>query len=314
VSLIRFSRGVRNLGGFAGGTSRLARPPQVLQGPDKRPRRYCPCPYIELLPYDPWEFMVSGWLNWEGDKIYVGDAFSFPVISEYTFPGLVYIKDVVTVSTTNVLAVAAGRDGAVYSWEDGTFNGTDYDWDLYRHDTDDDSNTLILSVTRPVADPPTMIYDTAQAVLYTTWNQSGGNEKVWRIDGSSGAYTEIWTLTGSSVVTDLESQRPAYTLDGLIWYGARDGTDYGLLSIDPGTSAEVFYPIGTGSVTDAVSDGTTVYVDSPFGSHWKIKGGVVSAVTCDYQGSQPYYGVIDSSGVAYYQWFGDDMAIWWWNC
>lgn len=43
MSLTRFSRGVRNLGGFAGGTSRLARPPQRLPEPDRRPRREVAC-------------------------------------------------------------------------------------------------------------------------------------------------------------------------------------------------------------------------------------------------------------------------------
>lgn len=37
MSLIRAQRAVRNLGGFAGGTSRLARTPTVLEEPDVRP-------------------------------------------------------------------------------------------------------------------------------------------------------------------------------------------------------------------------------------------------------------------------------------
>lgn len=37
MSWQRYQRGVRNLGGFAGGTSRLARPPQVLPEPDVKP-------------------------------------------------------------------------------------------------------------------------------------------------------------------------------------------------------------------------------------------------------------------------------------
>lgn len=43
MSLRRAQRGIRNLGGFAGGTSRLARPPAVLPEPDIRPgETLCP--------------------------------------------------------------------------------------------------------------------------------------------------------------------------------------------------------------------------------------------------------------------------------
>lgn len=52
MSYARFARGVRNLGGFAGGTSRLARPPAVLEEPDIRPTSVvCPGLIGELPDY-----------------------------------------------------------------------------------------------------------------------------------------------------------------------------------------------------------------------------------------------------------------------
>jgi len=48
VSYTRWARGVRNLGGFAGGTSRLARPPAVLAEPDVRPSTAPAFPAVAL--------------------------------------------------------------------------------------------------------------------------------------------------------------------------------------------------------------------------------------------------------------------------
>lgn len=59
MSLTRYQRAVRNLGGFAGGTSRLARPPAVLEESDVRPGAGCPQEMFTSVAFYPYYYFAG---------------------------------------------------------------------------------------------------------------------------------------------------------------------------------------------------------------------------------------------------------------
>lgn len=279
----------------------------------------CACAYVSGLPYgDVWDYLLSGWLNFEGDKVYVADDFTLTTsVDEYAFPAMTFIKavDLNGVTVSNIASAAAGKESAVYTWAQPTFNGTDYDHELWRHTTDDDVSSMILTNTTGSTTTPQCYYDPAYARLYSLWEDG----ELWQTD-AGGGNNVVWNLPGSAIVTDLVGiERPVTTNDGRIWLTARDATFYGFLAIDPDTGDDEFYPIDNysgGSFVGASTDGWVVRTnagDPP--TNWQLEDGVVSPDGCDYgAGLYPYYSCLTGAGVAYFLWYGDDLGVWWWNC
>lgn len=117
MSLRRYQRGVRNLGGFAGGTSHLARPPAVLEEPDIRPSRldryfsiqgdYADNPYLAAtMP----AFQSTIWdLSSVDDQNPEGGPY-------LEFDPMVSTTRIAVLEDITVLATAAGVDGFPFTY------------------------------------------------------------------------------------------------------------------------------------------------------------------------------------------------------
>lgn len=86
MSYQRFARGVRQMGGFAGGTSRLARPPAVLPEPDRKPGGHC----WSYFGYG--ESSNSYTMSPDGTVIYLGPSTDFSVYA-FNTAGWTFLYD-----------------------------------------------------------------------------------------------------------------------------------------------------------------------------------------------------------------------------
>lgn len=244
MSIQRAQRAIRNLGGFSGGTSRLARPWTVLEEPDVKPGTTC----FEAIgaAFDD--------VAWDGDDIWQLDASGAtggtPTAPTFTRYDLGYnVVDsgggAVTESQYSA-ALSFTADGAGSLWwaETATTSAAfpspalTYGIAVYRHDIATNTNTQILTIDAPGAtSSPNRKFHTvtglewreADGRIYLAWDYSRGAAPYWAIasllpDGSD--YTEH--LSGTEAFPEYPGPLVFDPDEVSLWCRARNGSGFPL--------------------------------------------------------------------------------------
>lgn len=197
------------MGGFSGGTSHLARPPQVLPEPDVRP------PIVDagvwgirfiadLTQNQPWAAFDPS-----GDTLYVWENNRGFDLRDYSYPGLVEQSIVVN----NTLGpVACDGDGEVY-WTNAIVSGSTAATQVVKNPS---SPTALFTTSFQSSNPiVTLCWSPFDDLLYLLVSSANVSESgLWSLtkDGSTA------TLVDNTHTINVSANTPVPTLDGAIWW------------------------------------------------------------------------------------------------
>lgn len=306
------------MGGFAGGSSRLARPPAVLEEPDIRPGRSCPS-LVASAPYG-----STAGLSDDGTILYTVSTSTLTLLN---FPALSASSTVNLDPAMNALGAGGGGNIQVATLaDDGYLYAAAYvtsptNIQLFKVLLDGTSPTLLwtASTATSSADQYSIGWHPAQPnYIFLLYGTDSGNAELYGIHRSTGALLGTSGFFPGGVYLANRHNLQQYD-DGFVFFVGNagpptNGTIYAWLAASSGNDSLAVASFGG---MGTAPDGLTYWTEDAGGAvhAFTISGGPTINVTlpaCDdpWGGNEVIYYIANADRTLVY--VGDGLYVWSW--
>lgn len=269
MSLQKAQRAVRNLGGFTGGTSRLARPPAVLEEPDVRPGSGCPRFVAQYRDYSdgavtfgPNEDLTQLLVLHDGTELTVVD---FPSFTEQSTDSPLF-SDATGLIDVNPLGV--GPDGRIW-WAERDEQPTSVDFTVWYMDPGNigsrSSPYSVGSGTASSIPSWTAVLDLANNNLIVLFARTFTMTLLVQVvDMDTEVQTDFGPYDITGLFLSMTGTRATLTPDGAVWF-IHDAFPHGVGRWHPDDGVQV-----VSGLTDGVRGTSQGLLARPDSSVWAV--------------------------------------------